>query len=196
MNFSKDDVEVLERREIYHGFFRMEEVLLRHRTFDGGWTTPYTRELFIRGDAVGVLLHDPVHRLVGLVQQFRIGAINEPNGPWLYELVAGMLEPGEAPEQVARRELMEEAGIHECELEPICQYLVSPGGCDEKLYLFYGATDLTEAGGQYGLAGEHEDIFFHVFTEQEIFTAFQNGHFNNAATLIALMWLQKKCERG
>lgn len=194
MAFSREDVEILQRREVYRGFFRMEELKLRHRRFDGGWTETFTRELFIRGDAVGVLLHDPANRLVGLIQQFRVGALAEPSGPWLYELVAGMVDSGETPSQVAARELEEEAGITDCKLEPICNYLVSPGGCDEKLYLFYGATDLSGAGGRYGIAGEHEDIYLHVFSEDEVFAAFAEGRFNNAATTIALLWLQKRIQ--
>ncbi len=195
MTFSHQDVEVLERKQVFRGFFRMEEVTLRHRTFAGGWTKPFKRELFIRGDAVGVLLHDPINRLVGMVEQFRVGALREPETPWLFELVAGMVEPGETPEQVARRELLEEAGIESCELELICDYLVSPGGCDERLHLFYGVTDLSEAGGRFGLGSEQEDIFLHILSEEDAFKAFAAGRFNNAAAMIALLWLQKRCER-
>lgn len=194
MGFSSDDVDIQARKAVYQGFFQMEEVTLRHRMFDGDWSQPITRELFRRDNAVGVFLHDPENRLIGLVEQFRVGALEESSGPWLYELVAGMVKPGESPEQVARRELREEAGITDCQLEFMCEYLSSPGGCDEKLYLYYGKTDLSGRSGRYGLQGEHEDIFLHVMPESEAFAVFETGRFNTAAATIAFLWLQRRLE--
>ena len=79
----------------------MTRTVVEHRLFAGGWSQPLTRELFKRGDAVGVLLYDPVNHLIGLVEQFRLGAMDEKQGPWQYEVVAGMMRPEENPQQVA-----------------------------------------------------------------------------------------------
>lgn len=189
------DVELLSREVVYDGFFSMERLHLRHRRFDGGWSRKFTRELFVRGRAVGVLLYDPEHELVGMVEQFRVGAIGLPEGPWQLEVVAGIVEAGESAEDVAKRELVEEAGIRHVALLPICEYLVSPGGTNECLALFCGVADLRDQGGNFGLAHENEDILFHVMSEQQAMSALAEGHCNNAASIICLQWLQLNRDR-
>lgn len=188
--FNRDDVEIIGRETLYKRFFRVERVSLRHKLFDGGWSKEIGRELFIRGNAVAVVVYDPVHDLIGMVEQFRIGALGEETGPWCYEVVAGMVESGESAEEVARRELVEEASLTPYYMEYICNFLSSPGGSDEKLYLFCGLCDLSQAGGVHGVPDENEDIRLHSFPAEEVFAELLNGSFNNAAALICLQWLQ------
>jgi ADP-ribose pyrophosphatase len=188
--FTRDDVDIIRREEMYRRFFRVEKIFLRHKLFEGGWGQEIGRELFVRGEAVAVVLYDPKNDLIGLVEQFRIGALDEPNGPWCYEVVAGMLEHGEEPEDVARRELIEEANVSPYAMEYICNYLSSPGGCNEKLHLYCGLCDLSQAGGVYGLPEEGEDIRVHILPAENVFAELFNGAFNNAAALICLQWLQ------
>lgn len=189
-DFTKEDVEILQCETLYQGFFRAEKMTLRHRLFRGGWTTPMAREIFVRGEAVGVLLYDKARDLIGLVEQFRIGALAEPHTPWCMEVVAGMVEAGETPEEVARRELLEEAAVDNAQLEYICNYLPSPGGSDEKMHLYCATCDLGQTGGIYGLPEEHEDIKLHVLPAQHVLDDMLSGRFNNAAVLICLLWLQ------
>ena len=85
---------------------------------------------------------------------------------------------------------MEEANITPYRLQYICEYLSSPGGSDEKLHLYCGLCDLSQAGGVYGLAEEGEDIRVHILVADEVFAELFGGRFNNAATLICLQWLQ------
>lgn len=193
--FAHADVEIIRREELYKRFFRVEKIFLRHKLFGGGWGKEIGRELFVRGEAVAVVLYDPKLHKIALVEQFRVGALDELNGPWCYEVVAGMLEEGESPEEVARRELQEEANLEPYAMEYICNYLSSPGGSDEKLHLFCGLCDLTHAGGIYGLPEEGEDIRVHVFAAEEVFSELLGGKFNNAAALICLQWLQLNCTR-
>lgn len=188
--FSRDDVEIIQREDLYQGFFRAEKVTLRHRLFDGGWTSELSRELFLRNEAVGVVLYDPQRDLIGLVEQFRAGALDEPDGPWCMEVVAGMVETGETPEGVARRELVEESGVEVQDLEYICRYLPSPGGSNEVMYLYCACTDLGQAGGIYGLDEEHEDIKVQILPAEAVFAHLYEGRFNNAAVLLSLQWLQ------
>lgn len=189
--FAGDDVEILQRDDLYRGFFRAEKVTLRHRLFrDSQWSQPLTREIVYHKEAVGVLLYDPVRDEIALVEQFRIGAMSEPTGPWCLEVVAGMVEAGETPIEVARRELVEEAGIEQVELSYIGNYLASPGGCDEKLHLYCGICDLAGAGGIFGLAEEHEDIKVHVLAAEAVLASLYSGRWNNPAALITLQWLQ------
>jgi ADP-ribose pyrophosphatase len=180
---------------LYKRFFRVEKISLRHKLFNGGWTKPINREIFLRGDAVAVVVYDPKLDLIGLVEQFRIGAMGEATGPWLYEVVAGMVEAGESPEEVARRELQEEASLAPYYMEYICNFLSSPGGSDEKLYLFCGLCDLSQAGGVHGVSDENEDIRVHTFAADDVFAELLNGRFNNAAALVCLQWLQMNRSR-
>ena len=188
--FGKPDYRIKSTQTVYKGFFKMTRSVVEHRLYNGGWSKPLVRELFQRGDAVGVLLYDPVNHLVGLVEQFRLGAVVDRHGPWQFEVIAGMMERDEDPEQVAIRELMEEAGVEVQKLLPICDYLASVGGSDERMYMYCGLLDLTDKGGVFGLEGEGEDILFHVWTYDEAMEAFSQGLLNSAAATISLLWLQ------
>ena len=188
--FGQSDYRIKSTETVYQGFFKMTRSVVEHRLYNGGWSQPLTRELFKRGDAVGVLLYDPVNHLVGLVEQFRLGAIEDSRGPWQFEVIAGMMDRDEDPKQVAAREVMEEAGVELKELVPICDYLASVGGSDERMYMYCGLLDLTGKGGVFGLEGEGEDILFHVWPYDEVMQAFSQGLFNSAAATISLLWLQ------
>jgi ADP-ribose pyrophosphatase len=118
-------VEVLSRETAYRGFFSLEKLTLRHGLFGGGMSPPITRELIEKGDVSAVLLYDPALDRVVLIEQFRVGALRDPDGPWMMEVVAGLIEAGESAEDVARREAMEEAGCAVLELVPVLR----AGGC-------------------------------------------------------------------
>jgi len=188
-SFDKRHVEILKKSPCYEGFFTLSKFKVRHQLFNGGWGNAIERELFERGEAAAVLLYDPKLDVVVLTEQFRVGALNEPS-PWIYELVAGMIEEGETPEDVAIRETQEESGASIQELTPICQYLVSPGGTDEKIHVFMALLDSSQVSGIHGLASEGEDIRVHKVSSQDAFDAVKCGKINNAATIIALQWLE------
>lgn len=188
--FSRDDVEVVEQTTLFQGFFTMLRFRFRHRLFNGGWSEVIKRELFRRDEAAAAVLYDPRNNLVGLVEQFRIGALDSALGPWCLEVVAGMVEPGEPIEDLIRREIAEEAGLKVDTLLPISSYYSTPGGCSEKVHLFCALCDLENAGGVYGLDYEGEDIRFETYDPDVVFAEMLSGRTNNAATLIGLQWLQ------
>ena len=188
--FSASDVTVEKRETVFQGFFRMDKLWLTHPRFDGREMPIFTRELFIRGDATCVLPYDPVRDEVVLLEQFRLGALGRKQSPWLLELVAGMNEDGESPEDVAQREGQEEAGLTFRKLTKICDYMVSPGGTTELIHLFCGQISTDEAGGLFGVEHEHEDIRAHVVSADEAIAMIHDGRINNAAAIIALQWLE------
>lgn len=193
--FSRNDVELIDQQESYQGFFQIRTLHLRHRLFEGGWSESISRELFMRNDAVGVLLYDADLDAVALVEQFRIGVLGSDQAartgksPWLLELVAGLIDTDENPQQIAHRESMEEAGVVVQALEPIGQYYSSPGGSNEYFYLFAGRADLSAAGGVHGVEQEHEDIRVHVLGIRQLKEMLAQGELSNAHTLIAVQWL-------
>ena len=81
----------------------MSKITLQHKMFNGQWGPVISRELFQRGEAAAVLLYDPQLDVVVLTEQIRIGALNY-DSPWQFEIVAGMIEPGLTPEEVAIKE--------------------------------------------------------------------------------------------
>ncbi len=188
--FNASDVRIEKRETVFQGFFRMDKLWLTHPRFDGRDMPVFTRELFIRGDATCVLPYDPIRDEVVLLEQFRLGALHRSQTPWLLELVAGMNEEGETPEQVAQREGQEEAGLTFSRLDRICDYLVSPGGTTEMIHLYCGLVSTEAAGGLFGIEHEHEDIRAHVVSATEAIAMIRDGRINNAAAIIALQWLE------
>ncbi|WP_409160235.1 ADP-ribose diphosphatase [Pectobacterium sp. B2J-2] len=189
VTFTKDDVEIIARETLYDGFFSLERYRFRHRLFNGGMSGEVSREILERGHAVVLLPYDPVRDEVVLIEQIRIAAYDTSASPWLFELVAGMIEPGESHEEVARREAQEEAGLRVGRCRPIINYLASPGGTSERLAVMVGEVDTRTAKGIHGLAEENEDIRVHVISREQSYQWVEAGIVDNAASVIALQWL-------
>jgi ADP-ribose pyrophosphatase len=189
MEFNIGDAEVVNRENCYSGFFKIDRYTVRHRLYDGTMSGEFTRELFERGHASAVLLYDPSADAVVMIEQFRIGALAAEMNPWLYEIVAGINEPGEKPEDVVVRESLEEAGVSVDNLRFVSHYLVSPGGTSETIYLYIGIVDSSTAGGIHGLADENENIKVHVIPFSEVLAMADDGRICNATALIAVYYL-------
>ncbi|NUA44674.1 ADP-ribose pyrophosphatase [Dickeya solani] len=187
--FTKDDVEIIARETLYKGFFSLQRYRFRHRLFNGGMSGEVSREILERGHAVVLLPYDPVRDEVVLIEQIRIAAYDTSTSPWLFELVAGMIEPGESLEEVARREAQEEAGLVVKRCRPALSYLASPGGTSERLAIWVGEVDAGAASGIHGLAEENEDIRVHVVSREQSYQWVEQGIIDNAASVIALQWL-------
>jgi ADP-ribose pyrophosphatase len=182
------DVEILEKAEVYRGYFRIDRYRLKHGLFAGGMSKPVSREVFERGHAVGLLPYDPVRDAVVLIEQFRAGAYAAGMEPWLTEIVAGIIEPGETPEDVAKREALEEAGLTVAELWPVIRYIASPGGASETCRVFVGRVDAGGAHGIHGLNSEDEDIRVRVYPWAKAARLLEDGRIVNALGLVALQW--------
>lgn len=189
LDMTNTDVEILEKTICFEGFFRLERYRLRHRLFNGDWSRPLVRELFERGHAAAILPYDPIRDEVILIEQFRVGALAAPGGPWLLEIVAGVIEGNETAEEVVKRESMEEADCVITDLIPLYDFLVSPGGTTERVALFCGRVDAAHAGGIHGAADEGEDIKVHVVTLDAALALVKSGRINSASSIIALQWL-------
>lgn len=198
--FTTDDVEVVEKIREYDGYFKVERYLIKHRKHEGGWTEVMSREIFERGHATAVLLYDPDLERMVFIEQFRAGAYaafqspwfdDVTHSPWTLECVAGIIDEGESPEDVVRREAVEEANCTVTDMVPIAHYLASPGGTSESIFVFCGRTDASGAGGVHGLDAEHEDIrVLSVPVETALDWLDEPGRYDNAMTLIAMQWFK------
>ncbi len=187
--FSSEDVDLINKSCVFNGFFKVDQYQLRHKLFEGGYSEVFKRELFERGESACVLLWDMQQDKVVLIEQFRVGALNHPQSPWLIEVVAGMVEENETPKAVVRRESQEEAGIEIQQLFEIGSYLASPGGSTERVWLFVGNIDANKVAGIHGLDSEHEDIRVHVFQRKSLTNKLFHSRLDNSATIISLQWL-------
>ena len=183
------EFEILDKEILYNGFFRMEKYRLKHTLYAGGWSAEISRELFVRGSAVAVLLYDPQTDQVVLIEQFRAGAIIQPDRTWLVEIVAGGIEEGETAIEVAYRESMEEAGCDIQELMVINEFYTTPGGCSERITLFCGKIDSSQVGGIHGLDHEDEDILVRAVNFKDAYLMLENNEIESAIPIIALQWL-------
>lgn len=183
------DVEVLERETGYDGVFRLETLTLRHRRFDGGWTRPLNREIFDRGQAVAVVPYDPVRDEVVMIEQFRAGAFHAGWHPWMLEIVAGIIDEGEAAPDVAVRETHEEIGLSVTTLEHIARFMPSPGAMSETVEMYVGRVDASRAAEAGGVAHEDEDIRVQVMPASEALALLETGRIDTAITLVGLQWL-------
>lgn len=186
--------DLINKQQMYSGFFKIDKYQIKHELFEGG-ETEITRELFFRGDAVAVLLYDPANDKVVMIEQFRVGAIGDEQGPWLLEIVAGIVEEDESIKEVARRECLEEAGVNVHSFESIHTFYASPGGCSEKIFLMCGLIDSENVGGVHGLDEEGEDIKVTVYDYEEIENLLGTDRICSAIPIIALQWLQINRER-
>ena len=187
--FGADDVEIIDKTTVFQGFFRLDRYNLRHKLFNGGWSEPMQREIFERGHAVVVLPYNAQTDELVLIEQFRLGAMPSSQSPWLLEAIAGMIDPGETPQQVAKREAEEEAGLTITELWPMLSYLSSPGGTTERIQLYLGRLTAPVQAGIFGLMQEHEDIKVHVLAREQAMQLLSEQKIDNAASIIALQWL-------
>lgn len=185
------DFEIQGKTVCYQGFFRLKRYHLCYQKFNGEWGRPITRELFERGHAAAVLPYDPHTDEVLLIEQFRAGAISASGGPWLLEIVAGIIEENEQPEQVVIRESIEEAACQIDNLISLYDYLVSPGGTTERIMLFCGQVDMQTINTEsiHGNSEEDEDIKTHVIPFTNALTLLNAGKISSASAIIALQWL-------
>jgi ADP-ribose pyrophosphatase len=188
-SFSTEDIEVLGKETLFSGFFKMIKYRFKHKKFSGDWSGVIEREMFVRTRAAAMLPYDPVTDRVVLIEQIRVGALEHPQ-PWQLEIVAGIIDKDESPENVVRREAVEEAGLDVNRVERMTAYYPSSGGCNEMIDVFIGEVDSSKAGGVHGLDEEDEDIKVHIMSREEAYALVKNGTIENGASIIALQWLE------
>jgi len=191
--FIQQDIEIKQTDLVYNGFFRVEKLLLRHKKFDDTLSPWLERERIQRYDAAAVILFDEEQQSCVFVEQLRVGLIHKQNAsPWLLEIVAGLIEPGETPEQTVVREAYEEAGCTLKKLIKITEYYNTPGGFAEKTYVYCGLVSNIQTLHKQsaGSSLEQEDILIHVLPFQSAWQALQTGKWQTSgSTLIAMQWL-------
>jgi ADP-ribose pyrophosphatase len=187
--------ELIETEPVYRGFLKLNRYHLQHDLYLGGKSEVLIRERLEQLRAVSVLLYDPHLDQVVLVEQFRIGAVGKEPVPWILETVGGFSPQGENDESVARREALEEANCEIGRIEPICEFMVSPGISVDRISLYCAEVDASNAQGVHGLDHEGEDIRVVVMDAEAAITELYTGRANSTSIIIALQWLALNRER-
>jgi|TARA_B100002052_G_scaffold295121_1_gene321024 ADP-ribose pyrophosphatase len=184
----KSKFKIIDKKNLYDGFFKMNEVTLKYRKYDGNWSNNIKRELFGGAQVAAVLPYDPVSKEIILIQQFRPGTISKDIDHYLDEIVAGIIDEGESPEIAAKRECLEETGCEVKKLIPIQGYFPAPGSSESFYHLFLGEVKSFKGSKIQGLENENEDIFVKCFKINEVRKKMEDGKILNGLTLIALQW--------
>jgi ADP-ribose pyrophosphatase len=186
-------VSIKQKRYILDDFFKIEEAYLRFEQFNGKMS-PLVRRLNLeRGDSVAVLVFNQNTGKLILVSQFRYPTYQNQHG-WTIEAIAGMVDPGETPEQTIRRELQEETGMNIDAFEHITTFYPSPGGSSERIYLYYSEVSGEQAKYKKtgGLLGHGEDVKAVEMTMEDTLAKIRSGEIVDAKTIIAIYWLENR----
>jgi nudix-type nucleoside diphosphatase (YffH/AdpP family) len=150
--------------------------------------------VFERGDVVAALLLNRDSFEVVLVEQFRAPTMDKSrNQGWMTEVVAGIIDSGETPEQALAREVFEETGYRIQEPEPIATFFSSPGGSSERIFLYYAVVadaDRTGPGG--GKRAEGEDIRIVTMSPGEVFRRLAGSAIDDPKLIIAAYHLRDR----
>ena len=166
------------RKHIYQG--RVIDVGIEEVTLPSGVTV--TLDVIKHPGAALIVPVDSEGKLL-LIKQWRHCA-----GGWLWELPAGTLNPGETPEQCARREVTEEAGVIAGRLEYAGFIFTAPGFCDEKIHIFI-AKDLVAAAKH----PDDDEVIVEVraLAYHECLAMVARGEITDAKTMCALLHAQR-----
>ncbi len=180
---------IVATRSVYKGWNSFDIVTVE-ATDRKGRQRRHEREVVDHGDAGVVLAIDRARDVANMVRQWRAPLVAAGGDPFLLEACAGILDPGETPEQAARREAEEETGLRVTALRGVGSVLPSAGTLTERMHLFIAevsAGDRVEEGG--GNPHEGEDIEVVEIPLPELFAMARRGAIEDAKTLILVQRL-------
>jgi nudix-type nucleoside diphosphatase (YffH/AdpP family) len=179
---------IVDTMRIYKGWNTLDLLTVEAPDPDGTLRR-HKRELVDHGDAAIVLPIDRTRGVAYLVRQWRTGLLNDDD-PYLLEACAGIVDPGETPEETARREGLEEVGLKLGALRSLGTIFPSIGTLTEKMHLFLA--DVSEAdriGDGGGVDHEGENIEVVEIPLAELFRMASEGRIPDAKTLIIVQRL-------
>ncbi len=118
---------------------------------------------------------------VVLIRQFRHAADG-----YIWEVPAGRLDEGEAPEACAERELEEETGMRARRLERLTTIYTTPGFTDERIHLFLA--EGLEPGAEHREADEFMEL--HTVRWSTVMAMIERGEITDGKTLVSLLFVQ------
>ena len=188
--------KIINKKNLYSGFFSLDKYEFIHEKHNGEWTSAVEREVFSGAHVSTLLPYDPIKKEIILIQQFRAGALSRYDENYLLEIVAGIVDEGENPEQTAIRECFEETGCEVKKIHPIQSYFPAPGSSESYYHLYLGEIQAFEGERIKGLEKENEDILVKSFKIEEVKQMLKEKKIMNGLTLIALQWFFLEYYKG
>lgn len=108
--------------------------------------------------------------------------------PFILECVSGTIDEGKKPEETAKEEVFEEAGLTIDTVKLIACIYKSPGLTTEKTYIYYAEVDGTPESGLHGV--NDEEILTHIIPRKKVFELLDELKIMDGATLVALNWFR------
>jgi ADP-ribose pyrophosphatase len=180
--------KIINKKNLYSGFFSLNKYEFIHKKHDGEWTDKIEREIFEGVHVSSLLPYDPIKKEIILIQQFRAGTLSRYDEEYLYEIVAGIIDEDEKPEETAIRECLEETGCEVKNILPIQAYFPSPGSSESYYNLYLGEINAFDGERIRGLENENEDILVKSFKIEDVRIMLKEKKINNGLTLVALQW--------
>lgn len=190
---SAPNASIAGRRRVFDGFLKVDEITYSHDRLAGpGRLEGRKRLVMERGEAAAALLHEIESDTILLTRQVRASTI--ANGPGvMIEVIAGVIDAGETPQECICREIMEEIGyrVPRTALTRIGTFYVSPGGTSERVHLFYAHVKSSQRVNPdaSGEPSEGEDIALVKMPRVAFVKRALAGRIDDAKTLIAGLWL-------
>ena len=180
--------KIINKKNLYSGFFSLNKYEFVHKKHNGEWTNTVEREVFSGAHVSTLLPYDPIKKEIILIQQFRAGVLSRYDDDYLYEIVAGIIDEGENPEETAVRECFEETGCEVKKIHPIQSYFPAPGSSESYYHLYLGEIQAFDGVRIKGLEKENEDILVKSFKIDEVRQMLKEKKIINGLTLVALQW--------
>src|SRR6266446_2107830 len=136
------------------------------------------REVITHPGSVVVLPVLPDGRIL-LIQQYR-----HATRQYLWELVAGRMDPGETPKAAAARELIEETGYRAKRLRVFLDVFPTPGFLEERMFLLL-AEGLTAGTAE---PEEDEKIISRAYTRQQLEEMIRSGKLRDAKSIAGILY--------
>ena len=184
----KPKYKIINKKNLYSGFFSLNKYEFIHQKHDGNWTEKVQREIFSGAHVSTLIPYDPIRKEIILIQQFRAGVLSKYDDDYLYEIVAGIIDPNEKPEETAKRECLEETGCEVKKITPILNYFPAPGSSESYYHLFLGEVNSFDGERIMGLEGENENILVKSYKVNKVKKMLKENIIKNGLTLIALQW--------
>jgi ADP-ribose pyrophosphatase len=185
----------LSKAERLGAGFRNYDRFVVSRPDRNGQVATFEREVLRSGVVVGVLPIDFERQQVVLTRQFRLGGHLAFDRGEMVEIVAGRIDPGECPEDAARRECHEEIGTHPLKLTRLFGFTPAPALSDEFMILFLAHIDAGKTSNWAGIPHENEEIAVVRHSVADAIELLNAGLLHSGPTIIALQWLVQNCVR-
>lgn len=182
--------EMVSRTRVHDGFLKLDICEVRQALFDGGTSPVLRREVLVAHKAVAALCYDPERDDVVMIEQARLPAELAGFAGIQTEIVAGLIDPGEMPEDVVRREVKEESGLDVIGTPILVAHALStPGHSTEQVWVYCARVVAPDTTGYFGLLEEHEDIRTLIVPFKEFTQWLANGRVTHGFALMAGFWL-------